>query len=58
MEISEEEYFEIKIRLAAAALPSLIMKYEKDIENESHRQTIAWQAVSIADSLMNELGLE
>ena len=58
MEISEEQYFDYKIQLVAAALPSLIMKYEKDIDNASHRQTIAWQAVSIAESALTELGLE
>ena len=58
MEITEETYFQYKIQLVSAALPALITKYEKDIDNESHRQTLAWQAVSIAEATLSELGLE
>jgi hypothetical protein len=58
MEVSEKEYFEWKLKVVSAVLPALIDKYEKDIDNESHRQTIAWQAVSMAEAVLHELGLE
>lgn len=58
MEISEKEYFDYKVQLASSALPALIEKYEKDIESESHRQTLAWQAVVIADAVLSEMGLD
>lgn len=58
MQISEKDYFDYKIRLVSAALPAMIEKYEKEIDSDSHRQTVAWQAVSIAEMVLHELGLE
>lgn len=58
MEISEEEYFRYKVQLASTALPALIEKYEQDVDNESHRQTLAWQSVALAEAVLHELGLE
>lgn len=58
MEITEEMYFDYKIKLICSAMPALIEKYEKDIDNDSHRQTIAWQAVSMAEAVLGEIGLD
>ena len=58
MEITEKEYFEYKLRIACSVLPALITQYSHDVDNETHRQTLSWQASSIADSLLKEMGLE